>query len=74
MLAAVALGDRTFAGVPDRVPVAARYRPDPAARQVHDRLFGGFVGLYRRNRKACPRLNGRPPASTQPARARRKEA
>ena len=57
MLAAVALREMTFDQVPDRVRVAARYAPDPAAVAVYDELFGEFVGLYRRNRRAHARLN-----------------
>ena len=57
MLAAVALGELTFDQVPDRVAVASRYEPDPAARGLYEELFGEFVGLYRRNRKAHARMN-----------------
>ena len=52
LLAAVGLGELTFDQVPDRVPVAASYRPDPAAAELYDDLFREFTGLYRRNRKA----------------------
>jgi xylulokinase len=57
MLAAVALGELTFDQVPERVQVARSYSPDPAAAGLYDELFGEFVGLYRRNRKAHARLN-----------------
>jgi xylulokinase len=57
LLAAVALGELTFDQVPDRVRVARSYRPDPALKELYDQLFGEFVGLYRRNRKAYARLN-----------------
>ncbi len=58
MLAAVALGELTFDDIPDRVSVAASYRPDPATAGLYTMLFGEFVGLYKRNRKAYARLNG----------------
>jgi xylulokinase len=58
MLAAVALGELTFDEVPDRVTVAARYRPDPGTAGLYRMLYGEFVGLYKRNRKAHARLNG----------------
>jgi len=57
MLAAVALGEMDFDDVPDRVRVARRYPPAAAASAVYDELFGEFVGLYKRNRKAHARLN-----------------
>ncbi len=62
MLAAVALGELEFDQVPDRVQVARSYVPDPAASGLYDELFGEFVGLYRRNRKAHARLNRDRPA------------
>ena len=70
LLAAVGLGDITFDQVPDRVPVAASYRPDPAAAELYDDLFREFTGLYRRNRKAHASLNHEParkPSRSHPA-------
>ena len=58
MLAAVALGEFSFDEVPDRIPVAASYRPDPATAGLYAMLYGEFVGLYKRNHKAHARLNG----------------
>ena len=57
MLAAVAVGELDFDQVPDRVQVARSYVPDPTDSELYDELFGEFVGLYRRNRKAHARLN-----------------
>jgi xylulokinase len=57
LLAAVALGELTFDQVPDLVPVARSYQPDPAHEALYDKLFREFVGFYRRNRKAYARLN-----------------
>jgi xylulokinase len=57
MLAAVALGKLTFDDIPDRVAVAATYRPDPAHEALYGRLFAEFTGLYKRNRRAHARLN-----------------
>ena len=57
MIAAVALGDLTFADVPQRVAVARRYEPDEALSVLYSALFREFVGLYRRNRRAYARLN-----------------
>jgi xylulokinase len=67
MLAAVALGELTFDEVPDRVAVAARYRPDPGTAALYRMLYGEFVGLYKRNRKAHARLNGPGRAGARPA-------
>jgi xylulokinase len=58
MLAAVALGEMDFDEVPERVRAARSYTPESAASAVYDELFGEFVGLYRRNRRAHARLNG----------------
>jgi xylulokinase len=57
ILAAVALGELTFDQVPDLVPVAASYQPDPKTTPLYDAMFREFVGLYRRNRRAYARLN-----------------
>lgn len=62
MLAAVALGKLTFDEIPDRITVAARYRPAPGTAGLYQMLYGEFVGLYKRNRKAHARLNGSHPA------------
>jgi xylulokinase len=57
MLAAVAIGELEFDQVADRVRVAKSYQPDPKTKELYDELFGEFVGLYRRNRKAHARMN-----------------
>jgi xylulokinase len=57
MVAAVALGELDFDQVPDRIAVASRYEPRAPAGTLYDDLFGEFVGLYRRNRKAHARVN-----------------
>jgi xylulokinase len=58
-IAAVALGRLRFDDVPDLVPIAAEFRPDPANRGVYDELFAEFVRLYGRSRDMCRRLNRR---------------
>ena len=58
MLAAVALGEFSFDDVPDRISVAASYRPDPGTAALYRVLYDEFVGLYKRNHKAHARLNG----------------
>ena len=34
------------------------FRPDPATREVYDRLYAEFPGLYKAQRKMFARLNG----------------
>lgn len=57
--AAVALGHLGWDQVADAVPVARRFEPNPAHRQLYDTLFPAFVSLYRRTRKLYARLNTR---------------
>jgi xylulokinase len=66
MLAAVALGELTFDEVPDRVSVAASYRPNPGTAGLYRMLYDEFVGLYKRNHKAHARLNGHGLAGAPP--------
>lgn len=53
---AVALGHLRWQDIPDLVEVEARYTPDPSTRGVHDRHFGAFVELYKRNKGIHGRL------------------
>ncbi len=41
----------------DLVPVDATFRPDPAHRDVYDRLFAEFPRLYKAQRRTFHRLN-----------------
>ena len=56
-LAGVALGYLAVEDVPDRVPIALTYEPNPAHRRIYDELFGEFVNIYRSNRSIYARLN-----------------
>lgn len=56
-LGAVAVGCATFSDIADAVPIEAVYEPDPASRQVYDRVFREFCTAYKRIRKTCARLN-----------------
>lgn len=56
-LAAVSLGYMTVDEIPDRVPIACTYRPDPAHRKAYDELFAEFLGLYKSQRPVHARLN-----------------
>ncbi len=58
-LAAVATGHLRFEDIPKAVEVAEEYAPDPAHREVYDRLFKAFVEIYRKNKKIYFRLNNK---------------
>ena len=51
LIAAVGIGELTWADVPARVRIAHEYEPDPAVGAVYDRQFATFTDLYRRNRR-----------------------
>jgi len=57
LIASVAVGDLSWADVPERVRIAASYQPDPANRAVYDRQYAMFRDLYRGTRRlyASPR-------------------
>ena len=44
--------------VRELVPVDRVFEPDPATREVYDRLYAEFPGLYKAQRKMFARLNG----------------
>jgi xylulokinase len=62
LIAAVALGELDWEQIPDRVPIEASYRPDPAHRAVHDHQFRTFTELYRGTRGVYTRHNRPRPA------------
>jgi xylulokinase len=53
----VALGRLTWDEVPDRVPIARTFTPDPEHRGVYDTQFREFLNLYRSTKKIHARLN-----------------
>lgn len=57
--AAASLGYIAFDDIATRTPVARTFAPDPANRDLYDRLFSEFVHLYHQNRAIYARLNGR---------------
>jgi xylulokinase len=58
LLAGLALGAVDRDEVRDLVPVERAFQPDPSNRQIYDRLYGEFPGLYKAQRKMFARLNG----------------
>ena len=57
-LAAVALKQTTWEEIPNRVPIQNTFPPNPAHRELYDRLYREFRNLYRAFRPICARLNG----------------
>jgi xylulokinase len=55
--AGLALGSLTVSEIPELVPVARTYTPDPKNRGLYDELFGEFVNLYKSNKAIFARLN-----------------
>ncbi len=56
LLAGVALGGLTWEAIPERVPIAAAFRPDPAYRALYDAMFREFLAFYRATRRIYRRL------------------
>ncbi len=57
LLASGALGYVRYDEIPECVPVAKTFIPNPEHRQIYDELFAEYVGIYKNNRKAYARLN-----------------
>jgi xylulokinase len=55
--AAVALGHLKVEEIPELVPVARTYEPDPKNRELYDALFREFLNLYKNNKAIFARLN-----------------
>jgi len=56
-IASVGLGWLDFGDIPKHVEIDAEFEPDPGNRELYDRLFGLFTGIYSSNRKMFHRLN-----------------
>lgn len=56
-LAGIALGELTAEDVPERVPVAAAFAPDPANATLFDARFAEFVKIYKATKPIYARLN-----------------
>lgn len=50
LIAAVGIGELTWAEIPGRVHVAAEYQPDPGAGLVYDRRYKTFTSIYRKTK------------------------
>lgn len=58
LLAAVALDLASFATIGDDVTIAHTYVPNPANRQIYDRLYAEYLNIYKQNKGIYARLNG----------------
>ncbi len=57
-LASVALGRLKFSDVPERVEIAAVFKPSVQNRRIYDELFARFKEAYASNKAIYERLNG----------------
>jgi len=57
--ALVALGYLRFEDIPERVRIVREYEPEPANRSLYDEMFREFIAIYKNNKEAFARLNGR---------------
>ncbi len=57
LIASVGLGCLTFGDIPRRIEYQNEYTPNPAHRELYDKLFAEFVNLYKQNRLIYERLN-----------------
>ncbi len=57
LLASAALGYIRYDQIPDYVPAAKTFTPNPANRAIYDELYREFSALYKNNRKAFARIN-----------------
>ncbi len=57
LLASAALGHIRYADIPECVPVARTFSPNPAHREIYDELFQEFMAIYKSKRKSYLRLN-----------------
>ncbi len=55
--AGLALGQLTVSEIPELVPIARTYLPNPSHRGLYDELFGEFLNLYKSNKAIFARLN-----------------
>jgi len=57
LLGFVALGLLSFDQIPELVPMANTYTPNPENREMYDELFREFLNIYRRTKGIYARLN-----------------
>jgi xylulokinase len=57
LLAHAALGNISFDDIPDLVPIAGIYEPDPNNIATYDRLYDAFRRIHKANRRIYRKLN-----------------
>lgn len=57
-IAAVGLGEISYADIPTRVALQRTYLPTPAHRGLYDERFATFIQIYQRMKPVYKRLNG----------------
>ena len=57
--AAVALGYLVWDDIPGKIEIERTFTPDPANREIYDRLFAHFVDLFKQNKGTFAALNRR---------------
>lgn len=57
LLASVALELLSFEQIPELIPIANTYTPNPENRGIYDELFREFLAIYRRTKGIYARLN-----------------
>jgi xylulokinase len=56
-IAAVGMEWMSFDDVPERIQIAASYSPNPANRQVYNKLYSAFREIHKRNKSLFADLN-----------------
>ena len=56
-IAAVGLGYLEYNDIPELIEYNYIYRPDPASREVYDKMFDVFVKFYKNNKGLYQQLN-----------------
>ena len=57
LIAAVGVGELTWAEIPSSVKIASSYHPDSRRRAVYDEQYRTFTDIYRKNRRTYARHN-----------------
>ena len=58
LIASVAVGALRWDEVPPKVAIRETFLPDPAHRELYDRLYGAYTAIYKRNKAIHRELTG----------------
>lgn len=56
-VAAVGMGYMKFEDIPERVPVAKTYQPNPENRAIYDEMYAAFLGIHGKTKSLYASLN-----------------